>query len=58
MDYKTLSAMDKSQLREKMKAYRRDLFLMRFSKSASSLSDTSQFKRVRKAIARIKLLLV
>jgi large subunit ribosomal protein L29 len=47
-----LSKMDLSQLIEKLDDYRRDLFQIRLKSTTSSVGDTSQFKKLRKNIAR------
>lgn len=47
-----LSKMDLSQLKEKLDDYRRELFQIQLKSATSAVGDTSQFKKLKKNIAR------
>jgi len=42
-----------SELKEKLEAFRRDLFGLKLNASTSHVKDCSQFKKLRKNIARV-----
>lgn len=47
-----LKDMDKSQLKQKMEEMRQELFGLRLNASTTHIKDYSQFKKLRKDIAR------
>lgn len=47
-----LKGMSESELREKVDGFRRELFGLRLNASTSHIKDCSQFKKLRKNIAR------
>lgn len=47
-----LNKLDAQQLKEKLEGFRRELFQLRLTSSTSAVRDISQFKKLRKNIAR------
>jgi large subunit ribosomal protein L29 len=52
-----LKQMSAEQLREKVEAYRHELLSLRLTAATSHVKDFSQFKKLRKNIARVLTLL-
>ncbi len=51
---KKLMEKDIATLREEIIAYRKEIFNVRLSALVGQMKDTSQFKKIRKQIARLK----
>lgn len=54
MQYSELKVKNEDQLKEMDQGLRRELFNLRFQKSAGELSKPTEFKAKRKAIAKIQ----
>tara|TARA_B100000989_G_C19450570_1_gene431563 strand:+ start:686 stop:883 length:198 start_codon:yes stop_codon:yes gene_type:complete len=54
---KELKKLNDSELRKKVKDYRKEAFNLRFQKSSGQLENVSRISKVRKEIARIKTII-
>ena len=57
MKLKEIKKLTKDQLHKNLDKFKKDLFNLRFQKINGQLTDPSQFKETRKAIARVSTLI-
>ena len=57
MKQKDIKKFTKDQLFANLEKFKKDLFNLRFQKNNAQLNNPSQFKEIRKSIARVKTLI-